>query len=47
MEKIFRKKGISLGIDKFGESAPYKKIYEHFNLSVEKIVPCYSRKLRK
>ena len=31
-------RGISLGINKFGESAPYKKIYEHFNLSVEKIV---------
>ena len=31
-------KGISIGINKFGESAPYKKIYEHFDLSVEKIV---------
>ncbi len=31
-------KGISFGINKFGESAPYKKIYEHFDLSVEKIV---------
>ena len=26
-------KGISLGIDRFGESAPYKEIYEYLNLS--------------
>ena len=36
--KISGDKGISIGINKFGESAPYKKIYEHFDLSVEKIV---------
>ena len=40
-------KGISLGINKFGESAPYKKIYEHFNLSVEKITTAIQEQLRK
>ena len=40
-------KGISLGIDRFGESAPYKKVYEHLNLSVEKIVLTIQENLRK
>ncbi len=40
-------KGISLGIDRFGESAPYKKVYEHLNLSVEKIVNTIQESLRK
>jgi len=40
-------RGISLGINKFGESAPYKKVYEHFNLSVEKIVIAIQEQLRK
>ena len=35
------------GIDRFGESAPYKKIYEHLNLSAEKIVLAIQEKLRK
>ena len=39
--------GIALGINKFGESAPYKKVYEHFNLSVEKIVTTIQKQLRK
>ncbi len=45
-KKYLGKKGISLGIEKFGESAPYKKIYDHFNLSVEKIVPLIQKHLR-
>ena len=28
-KKYLGDKGISLGIDRFGESAPYKKVYEH------------------
>ena len=40
-------KGISLGIDKFGESAPYKEVYDHFDLSAEKIVALIQKKLRK
>ncbi len=46
-KKYLGNKGISLGIDRFGESAPYKKIYEHLNLSVEKIVLSIQEKLRK
>ena len=45
-KKYSGNKGISLGINKFGESAPYKKIYEHLNLSVEKIVPTIQDRLR-
>ena len=37
-KKYLRGNGIALGINSFGESAPYKKIYDHVNLSVEKIV---------
>ena len=46
-KKYLGSKGISIGIDRFGESAPYKKIYEHLNLSVEKIVLAIQEKLRK
>jgi len=30
--------GIALGIERFGASAPYKEIYEHLGLTVDKIV---------
>lgn len=30
-------KGISLGIDRFGESGPYESLYEHFGITAEKI----------
>jgi len=30
--------GITMGIDRFGESAPYEEVYEHLGLTVEKIV---------
>ncbi len=46
-KKYLGGKGISLGIDRFGESAPYKKVYEHLNLSVEKIVIAIQERLRK
>ena len=45
-EKFSGEKGISLGINNFGESAPYKKIYDHFNLTVEKIVSIIQNNLR-
>jgi len=45
--KYLGKKGIALGIDKFGESAPYKNVYQHLNLSTEKIVLTIQEKLRK
>ena len=40
-------KGFSFGIDKFGESAPYDKIYEHFNLTEDKILNYIQGHLRK
>jgi len=46
-KKYLGDRGISLGINKFGESAPYKKVYEHFNLSVEKIMTTIQKQLRK
>ena len=44
-QKYIKNKGLSLGIDKFGESAPYKEVYKHFNLSEEDITNFYSKKL--
>ncbi len=46
-KKYLGDKGLSLGIDRYGESAPYKKVYEHLNLSVEKIVIAIQERLRK
>ncbi len=46
-QKYLGNKGLSLGIDRFGESAPYKKVYDHLNLSVEKIVSSIQETLRK
>ena len=46
-KKYSGSKGISLGIDKFGESAPYKEIYKHFNLSEEDITNFIQTKLRE
>lgn len=30
--------GIVMGIDRYGESAPYKQVYEHLGLTVEKVI---------
>ncbi len=46
-KKYLGNKGLSFGIERFGESAPYKKIYEHLSLSVEKIVLSIQKRLRK
>ncbi|MDC3249679.1 transketolase, partial [Candidatus Pelagibacter sp.] len=35
--KYIRKKGLNFGIDDFGKSAPYKKIYNFFGLTIENI----------
>ena len=40
-------KGLNLGIDQFGESAPYKEVYDHFNLTEEKITNFIQKKLRE
>jgi len=46
-QKYSGDRGYSFGIEQFGESAPYKKIYEHFNLTEEKICNLIQKHLRK
>ncbi|MBD1146453.1 transketolase [Pelagibacterales bacterium SAG-MED28] len=46
-QKYIKNNGINLGIDKFGESAPYKEIYNHLDLSEEKITSFIQKKLRE
>jgi transketolase len=46
-QKYIKGKGINLGIDKFGESAPYKEVYKHFELSEEDILNFIQKKLRE
>ena len=44
--KYTKKNGISIGIDRFGESAPYKEVYDHFDLTSDKIVSLIQKTLR-
>ena len=46
-QKYIKNKGLNLGIDQFGESAPYKEIYNHFDLTEEKITSFIQKKLRE
>ena len=46
-QKYIKNKGLNLGIDQFGESAPYKKVYDHFNLTEDKITNFIQKKLRE
>ena len=46
-EKYVGPDGISLGIKSFGKSAPYKKIYEHFNLTSDNAVKLAKKMLGK
>jgi len=46
-QKYVKDKGMNVGIDQFGESAPYKEVYEHFGLSEENIVGFIQKKLRE
>ena len=46
-QKYIKVKGLNLGIDQFGESAPYKEVYDHFNLTEEKIISLIQKKLRE
>ena len=39
--------GLNFGINDFGKSAPYKKIYDHFKLNSESIVKKNQRKIMK
>jgi len=45
-QKYVRNKGLNLGIDQFGESAPYKEVYDHFSLSEDKITNFIQKKMR-
>ena len=46
-QKYVKDKGANLGIDKFGESAPYNDVYKHFKLSEEDITNFIQKKLRE
>jgi transketolase len=46
-QKYIKNKGMNIGIDQFGESAPYKEVYAHFGLSEEKIINFIQKKLRE
>jgi transketolase len=45
-QKYSRDKGINLGINQFGESAPYKEVYNHLGLTEENITNLIQKKLR-
>ena len=45
--KYVKNKGMNIGIDEFGESAPYKEVYNHLGLSEEKIINFIQKKLRE
>ena len=46
-EKYVGPEGISLGVNSFGKSAPYKQIYEHFNLTSDNVVKTAKKMLGK
>jgi len=46
-QKYVKQSGVNLGIDQFGESAPYKEVYNHLGLSEEKITILIQKKLRE
>ncbi|WP_338482337.1 transketolase [Wolbachia endosymbiont (group A) of Ophion costatus] len=43
--KYIGSNGIFIGMKSFGESAPYKTLYEHFNISADHVVKCVCEKL--
>ncbi len=46
-EKWVGEEGIAMGIERFGASAPYKEIFKHLGLTVEKVVENSERLLKK
>jgi len=46
-QKYVKKRGLNLGIDQFGESAPYNEVYDYLNLTEEKITSLIQKKLRE
>ena len=48
MEKIhWCNSGLNFGVNDFGKSAPYKKIYDHFGLNADTIVKRIKEKIMK
>ena len=45
--KYLKENDISFGINSYGKSAPYKDLFENFNLTSNKIVSQIQRKIRK
>jgi transketolase len=46
-KKYIGENGLSFGIDNFGKSAPYKKIYEYFNLTSNNIAKKTKKMINK
>ena len=46
-QKYTKDKDLNIGIDQFGESAPYKEVYDNFDLTEDKITNLIQKKLRK
>ena len=44
-KKYTGQNGLNFGINDFGKSAPYKEIYNHFNLNLESIIKKIKEKL--
>ena len=44
-KKYTSNNGLNFGINNFGKSAPYKKIYDHFELNSENIIKKIKEKL--
>ena len=44
-KKYTKNNGLNFGINDFGKSAPYKKIYNHFGLNLESVVKKIKEKL--
>ena len=38
--------GVNIGVDRFGASAPYMKLYEHYGLTAAAIVPQILERLK-
>ena len=45
--KYVKDKGEYVGIENFGKSAPYKQIYDHFDINTEKVIQLARKLLKK
>ena len=45
--KYIKNNGASIGLENFGKSAPYKEIYDHFDLTSDKVVELARKLLKK